>query len=189
MPYDAVVLAGGQARRLGGADKALLEVGGRPLLEVVLAAVRGAAQVIVVGPRRRGVRGVVWCREDPPGGGPVAAVAAALPYAMCPYVAVLAADLPFLTAPTVRRLVEAAVGHEGALLVDELGRDQLLCAVYDRTALGRRLGEVSAAGRALRSVVSGLDLVRVPDARGEAFDCDTWDDLARARGREAQRAR
>ncbi|MGV9756153.1 NTP transferase domain-containing protein, partial [Streptomyces tricolor] len=37
-PYDAVVLAGGAARRLGGADKPGLRVGGRALLDRVLAA-------------------------------------------------------------------------------------------------------------------------------------------------------
>ncbi|MGW7786766.1 NTP transferase domain-containing protein, partial [Streptomyces tricolor] len=40
-PYDAVVLAGGAARRLGGADKPGLRVGGRALLDRVLAACAG----------------------------------------------------------------------------------------------------------------------------------------------------
>jgi molybdopterin-guanine dinucleotide biosynthesis protein A len=188
-PYDAVVLAGGEARRLGGADKALLDVGGRPLLSAVLAAVDDAVRVVVVGPRRPTARAVTWCREDPPRGGPVAALAAALPFTAAPYLAVLAVDLPFLTAEAVRLLVRAAAGHDGALLVDAQGRDQPLCAAYARAALARRLGAAPAAGRALRSVVDGLDLVRLPDEGGNAFDCDTWDDLARARRTEADRAR
>jgi molybdopterin-guanine dinucleotide biosynthesis protein A len=53
-PHDfcAVILAGGRARRLGGADKPGLTVGGRTLAEAVLSAVAGAAMVIVVGPDR-----------------------------------------------------------------------------------------------------------------------------------------
>ncbi|WP_198601894.1 NTP transferase domain-containing protein, partial [Streptomyces sp. MH60] len=39
--YDAVVLAGGAARRLGGADKPGLRVGARALLDRVLAACAG----------------------------------------------------------------------------------------------------------------------------------------------------
>jgi len=187
--YDAVILAGGEARRLGGADKALLDVGGRPLLSVVLEAVGEAARVVVVGPVRPAAAGVMWCREDPPGGGPVAALAAALPHTAAPYLAVFAVDLPFLTAATVQLLVRAAAGSEGALLVDAHGRDQPLCAVYRRDALASRVGAAPAAGRALRSVVDGLDLVRLPDDGGNAFDCDTWDDLARARRTEAERAR
>jgi len=40
--FDAVVLAGGAGRRLGGVDKALVEVGGQDLLTRVLGAVAGA---------------------------------------------------------------------------------------------------------------------------------------------------
>ena len=77
--YDAVVLAGGAARRLGGADKPGVRVGGRALLDRVLAACAGAAH-------HRGGRPTPgpppgpwrWAREDPPGGGPLAALDAGL---------------------------------------------------------------------------------------------------------------
>ena len=67
---DAVVLAGGKARRLGGADKPGLEVGGLPLLERVVAAVADADIVVVVGPQRALAlpRPVLWCEEQPPAG-------------------------------------------------------------------------------------------------------------------------
>jgi len=186
--YDAVVLAGGRGKRVGGADKALLEVGGRPMLQAVLEAVGPAARIVVVGPRRPGVRGVIWCREDPPGGGPVAALAAALPHTRSPYLCLLATDLPFLNPAVTARLVAAAQGRDGALLVDAGGRDQPLCAVYARDPLRRRLAELPETARAFRSVVAGLDLLRLADEDGSAFDCDTWDDLAQARRREAERA-
>jgi molybdopterin-guanine dinucleotide biosynthesis protein A len=190
--YDAVILAGGSGRRLGGADKALLDVGGRTLLERVLAAVPGAARAVVVGPPRPGIAGVTWCRENPPGAGPAAALAAALPHTASPYLCVLATDLPFVTAPVIQRLVAAAQGHDGALLVDQTGRDQLLCGVYARSAVARRLAGRPVAGRAIGAVVEGWDLVRLPDEGGGAVDCDTWDDLAAARTRarrtEAERA-
>ncbi|MFF8511565.1 DUF6457 domain-containing protein [Streptomyces sp. NPDC015492] len=73
-PHDAVVLAGGAARRLGGADKPGVRVGGRPLLDRVLAACRRAERTVVVGVPRPTVRPVHWTREDPPGGGPLAAL-------------------------------------------------------------------------------------------------------------------
>lgn len=74
--YAAIVLAGGRARRLGGADKPALPVGGRPLLHRVLDAVPDAYPRIVVGPPRELPAGVLGTREQPPGGGPVAALAA-----------------------------------------------------------------------------------------------------------------
>jgi len=51
-PYDALVLAGGQARRLGGMDKMAIPLGGRGLLDRVLDAVPDADRVVVVGPPR-----------------------------------------------------------------------------------------------------------------------------------------
>jgi len=51
-PYDAVVLAGGRARRLSGADKPGVVVGGRPLVAGAAAAVASAERLILVGPGR-----------------------------------------------------------------------------------------------------------------------------------------
>ncbi|MFF6775602.1 DUF6457 domain-containing protein [Streptomyces sp. NPDC012637] len=76
--YDAIVLAGGAARRLGGADKPGVRVGGRPLLDRVLAACRDAGRIVVVAEPRATAHPVEWAREEPPGGGPVAALDAGL---------------------------------------------------------------------------------------------------------------
>ncbi|NKI41053.1 DUF6457 domain-containing protein [Streptomyces physcomitrii] len=76
--FDAVVLAGGGARRLGGADKPGLRVGGRRLLDRVLTACAAAERTVVVAAPRATVRPVRWTREEPPGSGPVAALAAGL---------------------------------------------------------------------------------------------------------------
>uniref|UniRef100_UPI00055F84E1 molybdenum cofactor guanylyltransferase n=1 Tax=Kitasatospora sp. MBT63 TaxID=1444768 RepID=UPI00055F84E1 len=104
--YDAVVLAGGAAARLGGADKPGLTVGGRSLLDRVVAACEGADRIVVVGPQRA-TAGVRWAREEPPGGGPVAAVAAGLAQVTADRVLLLAADLPFLDRRTLERLLAA----------------------------------------------------------------------------------
>ncbi|WP_425831820.1 DUF6457 domain-containing protein [Streptomyces fractus] len=111
--YDAIVLAGGAARRLGGADKPGVRVGGRALLDRVLQACAGARATVVVAEPRRTARPVVWAREDPPGGGPLAALEAGIrglesgqgPVAES--VVVLSADLPFLGDRTVRGLLDA----------------------------------------------------------------------------------
>src|SRR5262247_3408692 len=50
--YDVIVLAGGGGRRLGGLDKAALQVGNRSLLDRVLDACGRADRIVVVGPRR-----------------------------------------------------------------------------------------------------------------------------------------
>ncbi|GHF73955.1 NTP transferase domain-containing protein [Streptomyces griseosporeus] len=187
--YDAVVLAGGGARRLGGADKPAVRVGGRALLDRVLAACADAATTVVVAAPRPTARPVRWTREEPPGGGPLAALDAGLRHTTAERVVVLSADLPFLAAPTVRRLLAAldATGADGALLTDGDGRDQPLVAAYRGPALRRGLAALTAehtalTGLPLRRLTAGLDLTRVPDPVA-SFDCDTWDDIATARQR------
>ncbi|GAA1193518.1 molybdenum cofactor guanylyltransferase [Prauserella alba] len=116
-PYAGLVVAGGEARRLGGVDKPMLEIGGRTLLARSLDALSGADPVVVVGPRRAGVSGagirVRWTREDPPGGGPVAALAAGLALVDRSRVVVLAADLRGITATAVERLLGALDRDQG----------------------------------------------------------------------------
>ncbi|MET8455102.1 MULTISPECIES: NTP transferase domain-containing protein [Streptomyces] len=190
--YDAVVLAGGAARRLGGADKPGLRVGGRALLDRVLAACAGARATVVVAAPRPTARPVVWAREDPPGGGPLAALAAGLRLTEAEFVVVLSADLPFLGGPTVARLLSAlaASDADGVLLTDADGRDQPLVAAYRTAAVRRELAalagekgqQAALAGMPLRRLTGALRLARVPDAVA-SFDCDTWDDIATARAR------
>ncbi|MFI6736400.1 NTP transferase domain-containing protein [Nonomuraea sp. NPDC050451] len=110
MAFDAVILAGGEARRLGGADKPGLTVGGRSLVEHVVTAVADARTTIVVGPERP-IPGVVFVREDPPRSGPVPALTAGLNEVTAPWVVLLAGDLPFITAPHVTALLNAATNH------------------------------------------------------------------------------
>jgi len=196
--YEAVVLAGGAARRLGGVDKPGVRVGGRALLDRVLAACSDAATTVVVAERRPTAYPVVWAREEPPGAGPVAALDAGLRRTTATHVIVLSADLPFLEQGTVRRLLDTlrVSTAEGALLTDPEGRDQPLVAAYRSTALRRELARLATedpgrarhgghgglAGLPLRRLVSGLDLTRISDPVA-SFDCDTWDDVATARSR------
>ncbi|MCZ2812205.1 NTP transferase domain-containing protein [Modestobacter sp. VKM Ac-2979] len=189
--FAAVVLAGGRAARLGGQPKPQLDVGGRTMLATVVDAARDADPVVVVGPPQPVPEGVVLVREVPPGGGPVPALAAGLAaVGDAEVVAVLAADLPFLTHDLVtalrRRLVD-----DGVLVVDDTGRDQLLLGVW-RTAALRDAVRDPRPHTPLRTVLSALSVSRhrpaaLPGRPAPWTDCDTPADLDRARsapGRE-----
>ncbi|WP_273653070.1 molybdenum cofactor guanylyltransferase [Cellulomonas fimi] len=78
MTFDAVVLAGGRAQRLGGTDKGSVVVAGRALVDHALAAVADASALVVVGPPSVARPGVLTVQESPPFGGPVAGLAAGL---------------------------------------------------------------------------------------------------------------
>ena len=182
----AVILAGGAGTRLGGRDKPALAVGGVPMLDRVLGAVAGARQRIVVGPPRDGLPPGVWCvREEPPGSGPAAAVAAGLALVRVPLVALLAADLPRLTPDAVEVLASEVSTVDGAVFVDEAGRRQLLCGVWRVDRLRGALDVLGdPAGRAMRQLLGGLRVAEVrwpgADDLSPYFDCDTEEDLRRA---------
>lgn len=179
----AVVLTGGTGTRLGGVDKAALELDGVSLLERALAAVTAAVEVVVVGVPVRTTRPVTWTVEDPPRGGPAAGLLAGLDRFATPpeLVAVLAVDMPKVNAGTVARLtwaVEADPEADGAVLLDRDGGRQTLAAVYRLAALSRVRADLhDANGLSMRKLVGGMRLAEVPAVGDEARDVDTWTDL------------
>ncbi|TDD74829.1 molybdenum cofactor guanylyltransferase [Actinomadura darangshiensis] len=180
MGFDAVLLAGGRARRFG-ADKPAAPVGGRTLVEWAAAAVAGASRLIVVGPRRDVLPDAVVVREDPPGAGPVPALRAGLAEVRAGTVVLLAADLPFLRPAHVASLLHAVGERPGAVLVDEDGREQWLAGCW-RTAVLRAALD-GYPGESLRGLLGPLDPVTVappPGARPAWYDCDTPEQLAAA---------
>ncbi|WP_328589172.1 NTP transferase domain-containing protein [Actinomadura logoneensis] len=180
--FDAVLLAGGRARRLGGANKPAMRVGGTPLLVLTAGAVEAAGRVVVVGPPHPDLPDATYVREDPPGSGPVPALRAGLAEVGAPWTVLLAADLPFLRAGHVAALLRAArrAGADGALFEDDEGRAQWLTGVWRTASLRRALDGYS--GARLRDVLGGLEPVAVRDAgdRPPWFDCDTPEALAEA---------
>jgi molybdopterin-guanine dinucleotide biosynthesis protein A len=190
-PYAAVVLAGGRAARMGGQAKPQLVVGGRPMLASVLAAVADAEPRIVVGPPQPVPPGVVVVREEPPRGGPVAALRAGLAAVPAEVVAVLAGDLPFLTPALITDLRERLTG-DGVLVVDDTGADQLLLGVWRTAALRAAVADVRGP-TSVRKVLAPLAVRRlrpvVPAGTPPPWtDCDTPAELARARAAAARAA-
>ncbi|MFC8734510.1 gephyrin-like molybdotransferase Glp [Luteimicrobium sp. NPDC057192] len=191
--FDAVVLAGGRAERLG-APKPGVTLAGRTLLDHALAATAPARRTVVVGPPELSRPGITVVREEPPFGGPVAGLAAGLAALPRPEpgdsevpVLVLACDVP-RAHEAVPLLLAAAYGPaadapDGAYLVRD-GRPQWLVGVYARDALDRSLRDLAAsgdglAGASVRALVAGLRCAEVADPGALSDDVDTWDDAAR----------
>jgi molybdopterin-guanine dinucleotide biosynthesis protein A len=197
MSVAAIVVAGGAARRMSGTPKPLLLVADRPLLVHVCRAAMGvgADPVVVVGPRQqvelvrdRAVEQLTWTREEPPGGGPVAGLAAGLAAieaagADLELVLLLAGDAPrvgsvlsVLMAAAVEALAD---GMDGAVCVAD-AHDQLLASCVSASALREVLGG-SGHGRSLYDTLGVLRLRSVPVERDALLDADTWDDLVALR--------
>ncbi|MFK3982529.1 molybdenum cofactor guanylyltransferase [Micromonospora sp. NPDC050397] len=206
-----MVLTGGAARRMGGVDKPAVPVAGRPMRDRVLTAVALATPRVVVGPAVDLPPGVLVTREDPPGGGPVAATAAGLAMLagntrgpagdpvdasgdrpeLPEFVALLAADLPLLTAEAVALLTGRLAGStaDGVLYRDDDGRRQLLCGVWRFDALTAALDRLAQrrdgtlAGASIRAMVAELTVIEIQwpgSGPPPWFDCDTDDDVRRA---------
>jgi molybdopterin-guanine dinucleotide biosynthesis protein A len=181
--------------RLGGADKPALVVGAQTLLGSVVSAVTtaGAALAVVVGPERpaalsggTGQAHVRYAREEPPGGGPVAALRRGLTEVSAPAVVLAAADLPFLRPGHIARLLAAMAGPEGhgAVQLDASGRPQWLLSCWPAALLSSALAGYT--GSSLRGLLGPLQPVLLRDETGPGeppawLDCDTADDLRLAR--------
>jgi molybdopterin-guanine dinucleotide biosynthesis protein A len=176
--FDAIVLAGGTARRLGGVPKHTVEVQGRTLLERTLDAVADAGRIVVVGDDalKPLVGDAIVVREDPPLSGPAAGIGAGLPWVMAERVVVVACDHPFV-ADAITPLL-AASARDGNIAVDADGRRQNL--LFSARTAGLREAvrrHESLADLAVHTLLEPLDLAEISVPSHALRDVDTWQDL------------
>jgi molybdopterin-guanine dinucleotide biosynthesis protein A len=178
-----LVLTGGSSRRFG-VDKATLLVDGERLADRALRVLGTVASpVLEVGPAHGTADAV---REDPPGGGPLAAVAAGwdtLSGASAPLdaVLVLAVDLPFVEPPLLEWLARHVATASVVPIVDDV--PQPLCARYSADALDIARDLVAQGERSMRALLDSVSVhaaledewAVVADARAFA-DVDTPED-------------
>jgi molybdopterin-guanine dinucleotide biosynthesis protein A len=122
----AVILAGGKARRMGGEDKGLVEVHGRPLLDYIITGLRPQAGHIIVNANRnlgryRSFGYPVVADMLGEFFGPLVGMATGMQAAATPFILAVPCDSPFVPAQlcsTLRRELEHAgaeicVAHDG----------------------------------------------------------------------------
>jgi molybdenum cofactor guanylyltransferase len=128
-PTTGVILAGGQARRMGGVDKGLVELAGRPLLSWILEGLEPQVDRILINANRNQDRYAQFGHpvvEDAYGHfeGPLAGFAASMRYAGNGRILTLPCDSPSPPADLAGRLADAlksrnaelAVAHDGGRL-------------------------------------------------------------------------
>jgi molybdenum cofactor guanylyltransferase len=116
MTVIGLVLAGGLSRRMGGGDKSLRLLAGRPLLQHVIDRFRPQVDTLVLNangdPGRFAGFGLPVVPDSVPGfAGPLAGVLAGLDWAAasradCPFIVSVASDAPFLPEDLVTRFVD-----------------------------------------------------------------------------------
>ncbi len=155
MTLSAVLLAGGDSRRMG-ADKATLDWDGRPFWQRQLDLLRELEpETIFVSVRTD----PLWRPADtellldqPPSRGPLSGITGALARARTSHLLVLAVDMVFMTAPILRALCGAATDGCGAVaLID--GRAEPLAAVYPTDARARFAAALAEENASLQPLV------------------------------------
>jgi len=168
---EGAVLAGGQSRRMGR-DKAALVIAGQPLLVRVVGRLqRVTPQVRVIGPPARHalVPGVPVVPDERPNCGALGGIYTALRATSAAYVLVVGCDMPFLSVPLLRHLLDVVPGYDAAVLRSG-GRTEQLHAVYGRSCLPV-IENLIAAGSLKAARVFALVRTRYVDAAEAArFD-------------------
>lgn len=165
MPSVAI-LAGGKARRLNGVDKSVLRAGSQSILERQLEAAHGISDdvLLVGGCDRRVVPAGTRCLDDRiADAGPLGGLDAALLAARHPELVLLACDMPFVTAPFLRFLLDQIGDDEAVVPHTERGYHPL-CAVYASACVPSVAGALADGDLRMLNLLARLR-VRVVEGR------------------------
>ena len=195
--WTAAILAGGQARRLGGLDKGALIVGARSILDRQLSLLHGlTSHLLIVTSDRSRVQAVdVPVVVDRIGGaGALGGLYTALVEAPTEQVLVIGCDMPFLTAPFLRHLAECGRNVDVAVPCNEHGRHPL-CASYARRTASHFQARIATGDLRIGEALMDLTVRELGPGELAPFDADgrlllnvnTPEDYARARSVAAVR--
>jgi molybdopterin-guanine dinucleotide biosynthesis protein A len=189
----AFILAGGASERMGR-DKALLELGGVPM---VMRAVRLAqpyvASVAIVAPQERYTQlGLCVVPDRWPGAGPLGGIATALGSTSAEWNLILGCDLPYLTSEWVAWLISRALESPAHAVVPESRRGlEPLAAMYHQSCGVTLTAAVERGARRVTEGLSELMFERVSASEWRELDpmdtlfenMNTSEDYAEARRR------
>jgi len=171
-----VILAGGLGRRMGGVDKGLQLLRGRPLVEWVLEKLAPQVDEILINANQNLERYRRYGHQVIPDriagfAGPLAGLQCALLSASNPLVATVPCDSPFLPADLVARLAAGMRAQHAQLAVARTGAQaHPVFSLCDRAVLGHLNAFLEAGGRKIDAWYASLRVAEVAfDDQPEAF--------------------
>lgn len=190
LEISAIVLAGGQGRRMGGQDKGLIELAGRPLIELTLERIAPQADEVLISANRHLERYARFGHRVVADGqaeylGPMAGIYAAGQAAQGEWLLVAPCDAPFLPTDLARRLL-AEVQRTGARLVRaaDAGQTHYTTLLMHRSLLPDLGQHLSTGKLKLQAWQNEHDSATLVFTDAHAFvNINTPDDLARAKQR------
>jgi molybdopterin-guanine dinucleotide biosynthesis protein A len=172
---SGVILAGGQARRMDGADKGLLELHGSPLIARVIEHIAPQVDELFISANRNleqyaGFGRPVLADELEDYAGPLAGLQRAMQQASHPFVLCVPCDMPLLPMDLAARLYAALVAADAQIAVPGTAADMHHALVLCRRELAPSLEAfLAAGGRRVTQWQAGLKRVVVPFADPDAF--------------------
>jgi molybdenum cofactor guanylyltransferase len=164
----AAILAGGQARRLGGVNKGTLRVGTAQIADRQLEVLREiASAVFVVGTASSAwsARDLTVVPDEVPGLGALGGIYTAILHSPCDRTLVVACDMPFLSADFLGRM--AAI-EDADLVIPRTARGyEPLCAIYRRACLADIRARIARGALEAAMLPQGVRIVELgPDLPG-----------------------
>lgn len=139
-----VILAGGRARRMGGEDKGLIEVNGRPMIDYVIRALRPQVSDLLINANRHmdkyAALGNCQVVEDETGDfvGPLAGMASAMRHCRTRFLLAVPCDSPLIAHDLAERLYDALDKNNASISsVHDGERLQPVFALLNRELLPR----------------------------------------------------
>jgi molybdopterin-guanine dinucleotide biosynthesis protein A len=172
----ACIVAGGRARRLGGALKPLLVIDGQTILARQRAVLEPRAAELVIaiaGPGPLAEQGVRAVFDVLPDAGPLAGLAAGLAASTRPWMLAVAGDMPYLSPAVLDALLAAAADAPTDAVVPVVnGYPEPLCALYGRAAAPVIARHLAAGSRRTQGILDDLRVTRLDESHLRALDPD-----------------
>ena len=180
----AIVLCGGRATRLGGADKPLLAVGDKALLGHVIDRVRPQVDALLLSCAKATAAYEVFghpvVEDRDAGQGPLGGFVSALPQVRSPWVLTTPADTPFLPANLVASLAKVC-RRTGTAVVTAGGHRQNLAMLLDAEHAQSLAAFYEDGGRAIHRWLVANATTEVDFPADQFLNVNTAEDLSRAR--------
>jgi molybdopterin-guanine dinucleotide biosynthesis protein A len=188
---SGILLAGGKSRRMGGMNKALLEVGGRRIIEraaLVLRELFSELVLITNSPEDFEFLGLPMFGDKVPGAGSLGGLYTGLSVTEADYGFLAACDMPFLLQDPIRHLVNSIDDHD--VVIPRLqGYLEPLHAIYSRRCLPFIEALLVQDNLRIIDFLDQVDVLEIPDDDFKCYDpsfrfilnLNTPEDLQKAR--------
>lgn len=171
--YGALILAGGKGKRMGGTNKALLQLQQRTFLSRLEHALSDFEEKLI------SVQDDSWLGDSPfspvldqiTDRGPIEGLRRALSTCQSDALLVVACDMPLFSGKLAKALIQASDGFDAVICQDRTGKLHPLCGIYSRQCLPaidaliqQRNYRVNEIRKMVSSAVFSLDDSLLPDA-------------------------